>query len=71
MGVPREKENIQLVLARLKSYRHHLLRDESYLLLAGFGLVLDSFGMVWGWFWWFLGVTSTGTSFQYPRGGFS
>ena len=34
----------RLVLALLKSYRHHLLRDERNRLGAGFG-------MAWGWVW--------------------
>ncbi len=40
----RAEKNIWLVLELLKSYRHHLLRDESYHFLKGFGMVL-------GWFW--------------------
>ncbi len=53
---------MRLDLALLQSYRHHLLRDESYVVLAGFehhfGVDLDGFGMVFGWFWGFWGVTS-------------
>ena len=35
---------IRLVLAWVKSYRHHLLSGQSYGILAGVGLV-------WGWLW--------------------
>ena len=50
----REHQNFKLlVLALLKSYRHHLLRDDRHRLGAGFG-------MIWGWIWmvlgWFGGV---------------
>ena len=40
----RGKKYEQLVLASLKSYRHELLRDQSYINLAGLGLVLGWFG---------------------------
>ncbi len=39
----------ELVLALLKSYRHHLLGDERNRLGAGFGMVWKWFWMVWGW----------------------
>ena len=43
-----EQKYIRLVLASLKTYRHELLGNQSYINLAGFGLVLGWFG---GRFW--------------------
>ena len=46
-------------------YSDELLGIKSYSLWARFGLVLNVFGMVWGWFGGVFGVALTGYSYSF------